>query len=117
MPNMVGTAEIINRYLKARVPVIIVRSVETARALELMRAVAGQFKSMAFYRFSTAEGLFELSGQTLVIDDRSFVGALDYARATFASRSNANFVFMDVEEISDDTSTSRYLRGSGADRR
>jgi ATP-dependent 26S proteasome regulatory subunit len=109
MPNMVGTAEIIKRYLKARVPVIIVRSVENARALDMIRGIASQFNGMAFYRYSMAQGLFELSGQVSVIDDRSFVGALEYASAAFNSRSNANFVFMDVDEISDDTSTTRYL--------
>ena len=63
MPNMDGTAEIITRYLKARVPIIIVRSAENARALELIRGVAAQFKAMAFYRYSMVQGLFELSGQ------------------------------------------------------
>ncbi|OBJ70992.1 AAA family ATPase [Mycobacterium sp. 1274756.6] len=109
MPNLVDSADIITRYLKARVPVIIVRTVETARALDLLRDVAARFQQMSFYRWSMAQGLLELSGQTQAIEDRSFVGALDYAAAAFNSRSNANFVFFGVEDINDDTSTARYV--------
>lgn len=109
MPNLINSAEIITRYLKARVPVIIVRTVETARALDLMREVASNFKQMGFYRWSTAQGLLELSGHTQVIDDKSLTGALDHATATFNSRSNANFVFFGLEDINDETSTSRYV--------
>jgi ATP-dependent 26S proteasome regulatory subunit len=109
MPNMIQTADVINRYLKARVPIIIIRTVESARAVEMMRQVAGNFKSMSFYRYSVVQGLFELAGQSPVIDDRSFVGALDWAGDTFVSRRGANFVFVDIEDISDDSSTSRHL--------
>lgn len=109
MPNQAEAADIVSRYLKARVPLIVVRSIESSRALDLVRGVGQQARAMSFYCHSRARGLLELSGQTPVLDDRSFVGALDFAASTFVARNHANFVFTDVEDIGDDTSTSRHL--------
>lgn len=109
MSNQTETAEIVRRYLKARVPLIVIRTIEPARALDVLRHVGGQLKAMQFYLHSRTRGLFELSGQVPVIEDRSFVGALDFAASTFTGRSNTNFAFTDVEDIGDDTSTARHL--------
>ncbi|WLP92148.1 AAA family ATPase [Gordonia sp. NB41Y] len=109
MPNGYETAEQIRRLLKARVPLIVVRTSESTRGLDLIFAVAGEFRSMSFHAHSRAKGLYEVGSMMPVSDDRSFVGALDFATSTFAARSHANFVFSDVDELDADSGTARHM--------
>ena len=109
MPNQADTADELRRYLNARIPLIVLRTSEARRAQELIRQVAGQLKAMSFYCHTRTGGLAELLSQKAIVDDRSLLGAFDYAAATFRSRDYVNFVFVDVEDIGDDSSTSRHL--------
>lgn len=109
MPNHNDTLNELRRYLNARIPLIVLRSSESRRAMNLVRQAAGQLKSMTFYCHTRTGGLMDLLTQKQIVDDRSLNGAFDYAAATFRARDYTNFVFVDVEDITDDTSTSRYL--------
>jgi hypothetical protein len=109
MPNLVGTAERLDRYFKARVPVIIVRTQEPSRALDAIRDAAARNRAMPFYAHSPAKGLAELAGGQVITDDRSLTGALDHATKAFQSRDNVNFVFLDVDDLEDESTTSRHL--------
>ncbi|MCF6389350.1 AAA family ATPase [Mycobacterium sp. MBM] len=109
MPNLADTSTELRRYLNARIPLIVLQSSEARRAQDLIRQVAGQLKAMSFYCHTRTGGLTELLSQKAIVDDRSLLGAFDYAAATFRSRDYVNFVFVDVEDIGDDSSTSRHL--------
>ncbi|MBX3100671.1 MAG: AAA family ATPase [Salinibacterium sp.] len=109
MPNQLKTSEKLVHYLKARVPFIVVRSIERSRALDVIRYAAGQTKAMSFYTHSRTKGLQELNGNAPVTDDRSLVGALDYATSMFTNRENANFIFTEIEDLDSETPTSRHL--------
>ena len=109
MPNLIETMEKLDRYFKARVPVIIVRTQEPSRALETIREAAVRNRAMPFYAHSPAKGLAELAGGQPITDDRSLTGALDYATKAFQSRDNVNIVFLDVDDLDDESATSRHL--------
>lgn len=109
MPNLIDTTELIDRYFKARVPVIIVRTQEPSRALDAIRDAAARNRAMPFYAHSPAKGLGELAGGQAITDDRSLTGALDYATKAFQSRDNVNFVFLDIDDLEEESATSRHL--------
>lgn len=109
MPNFAETQDIVLRYLKARVPVIVIRSIEPARVRQLLAACASSQRSMAFYEHSRTDGLHELLSGQSVSDDYSLAAALEQARTTFKSRTNVNFVFPDVEDLEQESSTSRHF--------
>lgn len=110
MGNRLQTYDELKRFLSARVPMIILRTSEHARGIDLVCEVAQQhFKNMAFYLHSSAKGLTEVGSNVPINDDRSFVGALDFATSTFMGRSFANFIFTDVDQIDDDSATARHL--------
>lgn len=109
MPDLVETQQIVHSFLSARVPLIVIRSIEPGRAMDMLRSCAGTLRSMAYYEHSRTEGLKDLvSGQT-VADDTSLTAALEHARVTFKARNNVNFVFADVEDLDQESSTSRHL--------
>jgi len=109
MPDMLETSDVVRRYLNARVPLVVITSIEPNRALDLLRGVASGLKAMPFYVHSRTEGLKELAGGHALSDDYSLTGALEHARSTFAARNNSNFIFTDVEELDQESSTSRHF--------
>lgn len=109
MPDFQETRSLVDSYLRARVPLIIIESIEPARVMDLLRHVAAEVRSMNFYEHSRTEGIKDLLTQQAMGDDTSLAAALDQARVTFKARRNVNFVLTDVEELSDESSTSRHL--------
>lgn len=109
MPALAETQQIVHSFLSARVPLIVIRSIEPGRAIELLRACAGSLRSMGYFEHSRTEGLKDLlSGQT-VADETSLTAALEHARVTFKARNNVNFVFAEVEDLDQESSTARHL--------
>ncbi len=109
MPDFNQTRTILGSYLSARVPLIVIRTIETDRAMDVVRSAAADLRSLGYYEHSRTEGLKDLLNGQVVEDDTSLAGALENARVTFKARSNVNFVFTDVEDIDQETSTSRHL--------
>lgn len=109
MPTLTQTSDILLRFLKARVPLIILRSDERGRAMDVLSSVGAQLRSMPFYVHSRTTGLQDLASGAAISDDRSLPGALEYATQTFSSRENANFVFTDVEDVDGESSTARHF--------
>ena len=85
---MSDTAEFkatLTRYLKARIPFISIRSTERARVLDILRDVAGALNA-PFYVHTLSQGTRELSTGRIVNEDRSVVGAVDFASQQMAQR-------------------------------
>ena len=49
MPNYLETTEIITRYLKARVPLIVVKSTEPVRVFSILRTISTNIPSLPFF--------------------------------------------------------------------
>jgi hypothetical protein len=97
------------RCLKARVPLITIRTIEPSRARDMVRDAAGELRALTFYEHSRTEGTRELLSGQVTSDEGSLPVALEYARSVFKARENANFVFTDVEDVDSETSTARHF--------
>lgn len=109
MPDLITTTEQLSRFVKARVPFIAIRTIEPKRAMQALSSVAAATRAMPFYLHSRTEGLKELLTSQIVSDDYSLAGALDHARTTFRQVNQANFIFVDVEDLDQESSTSRHV--------
>lgn len=109
MPNYVGTRNIVEQFLKARVPLIVINSVEPSRVTGLLSDIARELRSLPFFEFSATEGLVDLLSRKQMSDDYSLVGALDTAKQTFKTRQNVNYIFSDLDGIESDTTTARHF--------
>ncbi|MFV0407828.1 MAG: AAA family ATPase [Propioniciclava sp.] len=109
MPDLLETRSLVDSYLRARVPLIIVESIEPGRVMGLLNAIAQDIRSMTFYEHSRTEGIKELLSQQAVGDDTSLAAALEQARVTFKARRHVNFILTDVEGLEEETTTSRHL--------
>lgn len=109
MPDFAETRDLVKNYLRARVPLVVIRTIERGRAVTLMQSLATEFRQMPFYMHTRTEGLSLLSDGQLVSEDTSLPSALDFATTTIKRTDYVNFVFTDVEDIEDESSTSRHL--------
>lgn len=109
MPDALKTADITRRFFNARVPLIVVRSIEPSRVLGILRSLAMELRSMAFFQYSRTEGLLEVTREQPVLEDHSLTSTLEYAQHTFKARSNVNFIFTDLEDLENDSPTSRHF--------
>lgn len=99
----------LTRYLKARIPFISIRSAERARVLDILRDVASTINAPV-YVHTLSQGMRDIATNRVVSEDRSVVGAVDFAGQQIAQRQNLTFVMTEVADIEDDTSFSRQLQ-------
>lgn len=109
MPNFDATVDLVKRYLQARVPLIVIRSIEPGRAREVVGTCAAELRQMAHYEHSRTEGFKDLLTGHAVDDETSLTAAFEIARRTFRSRTNVNVLFHDIEDIADESTTSRHV--------
>ncbi|MBI4658919.1 MAG: AAA family ATPase [Verrucomicrobia bacterium] len=109
MPDAAACRETLERYLKARIPIISVRTTERARALELLRAIISSLNIPGFVH-TLSQGMRDLVTNRSVNEDRSVPGALDFASQQISQRQNLTFVLTEVADIEDDTPTARQFQ-------
>lgn len=107
MPDKATVVDSVERYLKARVPLIVIQSYEPNRVMEVLSECASTLSTMQFYEHSRTEGVRDLLSSQSVSDETSLVVALEHARTTFKARTNVNFIFTDVDELDQETSQSK----------
>ncbi|HEX2206393.1 MAG TPA: ATP-binding protein, partial [Longimicrobium sp.] len=108
MSDAAQTRETLSRYLKARIPFISIRTGERGRALDLLRSLAQEI-SIPIFVHTLTQGMRDISSGRTVNEDRSVVGALDYAGQQIGQRQNLTFALTDVQDLEDDTPTARQL--------
>lgn len=105
----------LNSYLLARIPLIVLHSIEQARAMRLVKELAGDAKhgSVPFLIHTRATGLRDIRTNAPLTDDKSITEAMDYASHQFTNRTPGNFVFVDPDDLSSDTPFTRHFAEIG----
>lgn len=103
MKNGNDFAETLDRLIRARIPLITIRSAERTRVLKFLREVVANYTSLQTYVHTLTKGLCDLSNGRVVSDDRSVSVALDYAATQLSQRSKLTFVFTDIQGMEMET--------------
>lgn len=109
MSNRQATKDSVDRYLRARVPLIVIRSIEPNRVNDLLVECASGLQSMGFFEHSRTEGVRDLLSGALVTEETSLAVAIEHARDTFKARRNVNYIFTDVEDLEQESSQSHHF--------
>ncbi len=102
------TKNYLMRYLKSRIPVVIINSVEKNRVLRLIKELCKEM-NLNFDYYQMSEGITDLNSGVIKNDDKTIMSALDYVASQVRHQENYNFVLSDVTDISEATMVSRYL--------
>lgn len=108
MPDLVTCRQTLLLFLKARIPFISFRTDERDRALDVVRALAGQLNVPIYYH-TLSQGTRDVVSNRVVNEDRSVAGALDYASQQILQRQNLTFLLTETQDLDGDTPTSRQL--------
>ncbi|WP_370295281.1 AAA family ATPase [Rossellomorea marisflavi] len=99
----------LERYLKARIPFISIRTSERSRALDIAGQIAHNLTIPVFYH-TISQGTRDILSNRLLNDDRSVMGGLDFANQKIAQQQNVTMIFTEVPDLEDDTPTSRQFQ-------
>lgn len=106
--NYQEAKELLRRYLKARIPVIIVNTVEKNRILNMLKEI-GKEDAFNFNKFSLSQGIVDLETNTIISEEKTIMSALDYISTEVNHKENGNYILSDVADIDTSTTVSRYL--------
>lgn len=106
--NYTEAKEYIKRYLKARIPIIIINTSEKNRALRLIKEVAAT-TNMNFNVYQMSQGITDLQTNNRLSEDKTIMSALDYIANEIKHQENGNYILSDIADINESTMVSRYL--------
>lgn len=106
--NYEETKECLKQYLLARIPFVTFDTIEKSRALTLLKELAVEM-NMNINVSSMSKGIVNIADNTLVSDNRTIMGTLDYIAEEIKRKDNMTYVLTDVADIDKDNSVTRYL--------
>ncbi len=106
--NYKEAKEYLKRYLKARIPVITINTVEKTRIIRLLKELQEEM-NMSFNLFNMSDGLVDLKTGATVTDEKTIMGALDYIASDIKVKQNCNYILSDISDIASSSLLSRYL--------
>ena len=106
--NYENTKELLKQYLLARIPFITLNTIEKSRALGMLKELSNE-TNMNINVSSMSKGIVDISNNTLLSDNKTIVGVLDYIAEEIKRKENRTYVLTDVLDIDRDSSVTRYL--------
>ncbi|AQU89273.1 ATPase (plasmid) [Komagataeibacter nataicola] len=96
------------RTFKARVPFILIQTTERSRAVELIRDVCAR-QSVTAYVHTLSKGTMDITTNRVTNEDRSVIGAVDFAAQQMMQRQNLTFVLTELDDVDTDSAFARQL--------
>lgn len=106
--NFKEIKEYLKRYLKARIPVIIINTVEKNRALRAITEISNE-NNINFNLYQMSQGITELKTNNIISEDKTLMSVLDYIANEIKHQENYNFILSDIADISVSNMVSRYI--------
>ena len=106
--NYNETKEHLKRYLKARIPVILLNTIEKNRALRILKEISKE-ANYNFTLYQMSQGMVDLTTNTIKSEDKTIMSSLEYISNEIKHQENCNFILSDISDINESTIISRYL--------
>ena len=75
--NYNETKEHLKRYLKARIPVILLNTIEKNRALRILKEISKE-ANYNFTLYQMSQGMVDLTTNTIKSEDKTIMSSLEY---------------------------------------
>ncbi len=100
--------DLLKRYSLARIPFIAINTIERSRALDILKEVSSELM-LTFYVHTLSKGLYDLSSDKPVNDDKSIYGAVDYMSEQMKRRQNLTLILTEIPDISSETADAKQF--------
>ena len=108
MSDIKNAKELLKRYSTARIPFIVINTLERDRILEVLKEVAEEM-NLTFMTHTMSKGIFDLVSEKMLSEDKTIYGAIDYASEQMGRRVNLTLVLTGIPDISNDNSDAKQL--------
>jgi len=98
----------LSRMFRARIPFIVINSIERARVLDTISVLADEI-GIPIYVHSLSHGTQDINAKRTLNEDKSVIGGLDYGIQQMTQRQNLTFVFTEISDLGDDNMVARHF--------
>ena len=77
MSDVAESKDLLRRYSIARIPFIAINTIERGRTLGILKEISEEL-SLPFYVHTLSKGLYDLTTEKMINDDKSVYGAIDF---------------------------------------
>ena len=100
--------QLMKQYLVARIPFISFKTIEKSRGIALLKDIAIEC-NIDISVYSMSKGLVNIKDNSLISEEKSLIGILDFIGNQVKVKENATFVITDFPDIYDENINTRYL--------
>ncbi len=108
MSDIKKAKELLKRYSSARIPFIVIDTMERDRALEVLKEVADEL-TISFFVHTMSKGIYDLSSGKVLSEDKSIYSAIDYMSDQMKRRQNLTLVLTGIPDISSENTDAKLL--------
>lgn len=108
MSDVAKCRELLKRYSIARIPFIVINSIERGRTLDILKEISEEL-SLQFCVHTLSKGIFDISTEKIISDDKSVYGAIDFMGEQMKRRQNLTLVLTETPDLSGDNGDSRQV--------
>lgn len=108
MSDVAKSKELLKRYSIARIPFIVIDTIERTRTLDILKEISEEL-TLSFYVHTLSKGMYDLRTEKVVNDDKSIYGAIDYMSEQMRRKQYMTLILTEVPDLSTDNSDSRQI--------
>lgn len=108
MSDIAESKNLLRRYSIARIPFIAIDTIERTRTLDILKEISEEL-SLTFYVHTLSKGIYNLSNERIVSDDRSVFSAIDFMSEQMKHKQYMTIILTEVPDISSDNSDARQM--------
>lgn len=108
MSDTQESKDLLKRYAIARIPLIVINSIERSRTLEILKEISEELQ-LPFGVHTLSKGFYDLKTDKVLNEDKSFYGAVDYISEQMKRKQYVTSVLTEVPDLSTDNNETRTL--------
>lgn len=106
--NYQESKEKLINYLLARIPFIVVNTLEKERVIKMLHEI-NETAPSTIYIHTMSKGMYDITNYNMISSEKSLMGILSFIAEDIKTKSNVTYLLTDVSELNTDTVVSRYL--------
>lgn len=108
MSDITECKKLLKRYSIARIPFITINTIERTRILDILKETSEEL-SLPFYVHTLSKGIYNLSTEKSISDDRSVYSAIDFMSEQMKHKQCMTLILTEVPDISCENSDAKQL--------
>ena len=98
----------LQNYLTARIPLIILNTIEKDRVIKMVSQIHETFTSN-IYIHSMSKGMYDINTKEIITNEKNIMSVLAFIADDLKNKRNVTYVLCDVNDISEDSVISEFL--------